>query len=646
MPGPRGRFFDAKASDAPPLKWSRLLSELRGYRLHVVGILILSAASVALNVASPNILGKATNVIFAGVLGRNLPAGTSVDKIVAGLRAQGKDRLADMLAAAGVTPGQGIDFSQLAYYCGLVLAFYVASALLLYLAGRIVRRVVQDLGFRVRQQCSQKIDDLTLAYLDRQERGDLLSRVTNDVDNLTQSLQQTLAQMFTAVMQLIGISVMMLWISWKLALLALVVLPLGGVLAVMVMRRARPHFQSQWAATGKVSSTVEEAFTGAQVMGLYRLEDSFNETFDDHNEQLQRSSFKANFISSLLQPMMSFIGNLSYVIVAVGGGVMVAHGTLTLGSVQAFIQYSRQLTQPLGQLSGIANLLQSAKASAGRIFQFLDAEETLSEEGEATFETANPNPNQTGGVIEFHNVNFSYEPGKPVINNLSLRVEPGQQVAIVGPTGAGKTTLVNLLMRFYEVDSGSITVDGVDIRQIPRALLRSRMGMVLQDTWLIDGTVAENIGFGTENPTPAAVEEAARAASAHRLITTLPAGYDTQLETDGQSLSAGEKQLLTIARAFISKPDILILDEATSSVDTRTEMLIGKGMAKLRQGRTSFVIAHRLSTIRDADLIIVMESGDVVEQGTHAELLEKGGEYARLYQAQFDAPEEPGEPAA
>lgn len=636
-------MFDAKAGDAPPLKWSRLFKELKGYWLHIAVILVLSAASVALNVAAPNLLGDATNVIFAGILGRHLPAGVSIDKIVAGMRAQGKDRLADMLAAAGVVPGQGIDFDKLAYYCALVLGFYVAAALLLYLAGRIVRRVIQETGFRIRRQCAQKIDSLTLGYLDRQERGDLLSRVTNDVDNLTQSLQQTLSQMFTAVLQLIGISAMMLWISWKLALIALVVLPIGGGLAAVVMKNAKPHFKAQWAATGKVSATVEEAFTGSQVMSLYRLEDAFNETFDEHNNQLQKSSFKANFISSLLQPMMSFIGNLSYVIVAVGGGVMVAHGSMTLGGVQAFIQYSRQLGQPLSQLSGIANLLQSASASAARIFEFLDVEETIPEDvRSADSEGSNPSAPviDSRGVIEFKNVTFSYEPGKPVIKNLSLRVEPGHQVAIVGPTGAGKTTLVNLLLRFYEVDSGAITIDGVDIRDIPRQTLRARMGMVLQDTWLIRGSIAENIAFGTDQASEAEIEEAARAACAHRLISTLPEGYETELESEGQSLSAGEKQLLTIARAFISKPDILILDEATSSVDTRTEMLIGKAMGRLRQGRTSFVIAHRLSTIRDADLIIVMEDGDVVEQGNHTELLEKNGEYARLYQAQFDAPEE------
>lgn len=648
---PRPRFYDPHATNAPRPKMSRVFGELHGYAVPLVVILVLNALSVAANVSAPHLLGKATNVIFAGVLGRHLPEGTSISTLVAHLRAKGNHRLADMLQASHAVPGKGIDFAMLGHYVLLVLGLYAASALFMYIAGRIVRRVVQSLGYRLRKDCARKIDSLTLSYVDSHERGDILSRVSNDVDNLTQSLQQTISQMFTAILQLVGISAMMLWISWKLALIALIVVPVGAACAGIVMKKSQPHFARQWGATGSVSATVEEAFTGSQVVALYGLEDAFNEKFDQHNDSLRRASFTANFMSSLLQPMMSFVGNLSYVIVAVGGGIMVAHGTLTLGGVQAFIQYSRQLGQPLGQLSGIATMLQSATASAGRIFEFLDTEDTLpvdavpadearasrskdSDEGACGASEASP----AAAAIEFRNVCFSYIPGTPVIRNLSLKVAHGQQVAIVGPTGAGKTTLVNLLMRFYEVDSGAILLDGADIRSMTRDALRSRIGMVLQDTWLFEGTIADNIAFGASNPSRAAIKDAARAADAHHLISRLPEGYDTLVAESGEGLSRGEKQLLTIARAFISQPDILILDEATSSVDTRTEMLIGKAMGKLRKGRTGFIIAHRLSTIRDADLIIVMDGGDVVEQGTHDSLLAAKGRYAELYRSQFEGP--------
>lgn len=632
-----GRFTPrADQPEVPRPKLSRVLRELRPERWKIIAVFVISAISVALNVSGPRLLGEATNVIFNGLLGKMIPPGTDINAVIKGMRAEGKDRMADMLSAAHVTPGVGIDFGALAGYVLAVLAVYLTAALLMYISGLIVRQAVQNIGYRLRQNCSQKINTLKLSYLDSHGRGDLLSRVTNDVDNLTQSLQQTISQMFNAILQLIGIIAMMLWISWQLALIAFIVLPLGGVLAAAVMKRSQPQFERQWKATGEVSEIVEEAFTGAQVLSLYQLEDDFNTRFDASNDGLRVASFKANFISSLLQPMIGFVSNLSYVVVAVGGGVMVAHGMLSLGGVQAFIQYSRQLGQPLGQLSSMANLLQSAFASAGRIFEFLDSADV---EDDATAAPAGWGK-EPGGAIEFRNVTFSYKPGEPVIKNLSLKVEPGQQVAIVGPTGAGKTTLVNLLLRFYEVDSGEILFDGVPTREIPKDVLRARVGMVLQDTWLIQGTIEENIGFGTEYPAPEKVRAAAEATGSHRLISHLPEGYQTQVEESGEGLSAGEKQLLTIARAFIAEPDVLILDEATSSVDTRTEMLVGEAMNRLRHGRTSFVIAHRLSTIRDADVIVVMEDGDVVEQGTHAQLLEAQGAYARLYQAQFDAPVE------
>ncbi len=626
--GPGGRP-PARAKDFKGT-FRRVAGMLASYRWMLGAVALLSVAGVALSVLAPRVLGYATNVVFNGYISSQFPADMTKEEVIAQLEASGQQTMADMLRPMNVTPGAGIDFTALAHLLLIIAAIYVGSAFLTWGASQIARLVVQNTGWKLRQQIQDKINRLPLSYLDRHSRGDILSRVTNDVDNVTQTLQQTITQFFSAVLTIIGITAMMFTMSWSLTLIALFVLPLGAAIAGVLMRKAQPHFRSQWKATGGLSGTVEETTTGHEVVSLFNLQDKYEAEFQKENRKLFQASFKAQFISSLVNPVMSLVSNLSYVVVAVGGAVMVTAGSLTIGEVQAFIQYSRQLTQPVGQLASIANLLQSGLASAERVFEFLDGPE-MSED------TGGPMP-QGRGRVEFRHVNFSYTPGKPVIRDLSLTVEAGQMVAIIGPTGAGKTTLVNLLERFYEVDSGEILVDGKDIADINKDALRHHMGMVLQDTWLFDGTIEANIAFGKKGASFDQVRKAAQETSVDRLIRQLPEGYETAIADDGDTLSVGERQLLTIARAFIANPEMLILDEATSSVDTRTEVLVQKAMDKLRHGRTAFVIAHRLSTIRDADRILVMENGDVVEQGTHDELLKRNGAYSRLYKAQFAGP--------
>ncbi|MEV6896728.1 ABC transporter ATP-binding protein [Amycolatopsis sp. NPDC051372] len=608
---------------------ARLLRLLRPQRAALIGVLILGTVSVALTVIGPKILARATDLIFAGVIGKNLPSGVTKDAVVAGLRAQGNTTLADIFARADIVPGQGIDFTAVGQVLLIVLALYVVASFFGLIQARLTTSLVQGAVYSLRREVEEKLARLPLRYFDRQPRGEVLSRVTNDIDNLAQSLQQTLSQIVTSVLTVIGVLVMMFLISPLLAVIALLTVPASVFVAAKIGKRAQPQFIKQWATTGKLNAHIEEMYTGHSLVKVFGRREEAEEVFREQNDTLYNASFRAQFISGTIQPAMMFIGNLNYVLVAVIGALRVASGSLTLGDVQAFIQYSRQFSQPVTQIASMANLLQSGVASAERVFALLDAKEQEPE-------PADPQrPSVVHGKVEFHDVSFRYLEDTPLIENLSLTVEPGQTVAIVGPTGAGKTTLVNLLMRFYEIDSGRITLDGVDIAKMDREELRDKTGMVLQDAWLFGGTIEENIAYGADEVTHEQVVEAATATYVDRFVRTLPDGYATVIDDEGGTVSAGEKQLITVARAFLAKPAILILDEATSSVDTRTEVLIQHAMNSLREGRTSFVIAHRLSTIRDADVILVMESGRIVEQGDHETLLHAGGAYSRLYAAQF-----------
>ena len=634
--GPMGGPMGAAMPVAKPMDFRRSLRRLLGVlspeRSRLYAVFALTVVTVAATVAVPRALGRATDVIFTGVVGRMLPADVTRDQAVLGLRAQGQDELASMLDAMDqVVPGVGLDTGALGAILLLVLGMYAVAWLAGWVQGRVTAGLVQRTVFRLRDQVQAKLARVPLGYVDRQARGDLLSRVTNDIDNIAQTLQQTLSQLVQAVLMILGVLAMMLWISPLLSLIALAAVPLAGVVTWAIARRAQPHFVAQWERTGRLTGHVEEMYTGHALVKVFGRQHEASEVFHTENDALFDATFRAHFISGIIQPAMMFISNLSFVAVAVVGGLRVAAGAISLGDVQAFVQYSRQFTQPITQVASMMNLLQSGVASAERVFTVLDADEQSPDPVDG------PRPDPVRGRVEFADVSFRYHPDTPLIEDLSLTVEPGQTVAIVGPTGAGKTTLVNLLMRFYEIDDGRITLDGVDTAAMSREDLRGSIGMVLQDTWLFGGTIRDNIAYGRPDATEEQILEAARVTQVDHLVRTLPDGYDTVIDEEAGNVSAGEKQLLTIARTFLTDPAILVLDEATSSVDTRTEVLVQHAMAELRRGRTSFVIAHRLSTIRDADVILVMDGGVIVEQGGHDELVAAGGAYAALHASQFAA---------
>jgi ATP-binding cassette subfamily B protein len=574
----------------------RLIRLMADEKYLVVLVMFLAVVSVALVVLGPRILGHATDILFDGLTKRD-----------------------------GQT---GVNFTSLHRTLELALGLYVLSFILAYSQTFMLAGVVQRTMFTLRADVEAKIHRLPLSYIDRHSRGDLLSRVTNDIDNISQSLQQSLSQLITSLLTIAGVLIMMLALSPILAIIAIITVPVSISTMNRLARRSKQKFIAQWSHTGALNGLIEETFTGHAIVKTFGRQRSVEDRFATTNEKLYEAGFGAQFISGSIQPAMMFVGNLNYLMIAVVGGIRVASGSMGLGDVQAFIQYSRQFTQPLTQTASMMNVLQSGVASAERVFEVLDSEE---ESAEAEFVPSPP----VQGRVAFENVTFSYDPDRPLIDELSLVAEPGTTVAIVGPTGAGKTTLVNLIMRFYELNSGRITLDGRDISLMPRSELRSNIGMVLQDTWLFGGTIRENIAYGKPSATEEQIRTAAKAAYVDRFVHSLPMGYDTVLDNEGGAVSAGEKQLLTIARAFLADPTILILDEATSSVDTRTEVLIQRAMVALRSQRTSFVIAHRLSTIRDADIILVMEDGRIVEQGSHEELLASRGAYFRLYQSQF-----------
>lgn len=578
----------------------RLLGYLRPRRMTLAVIFLMAILSTVFSIVSPKILGKATTKLFEGIMAK----------------------------AKGV-PGASIDFHYISDILLILIGLYLFSALFSYFQQYLMAGVAQRVVYDMREQINSKLSRLPLKYFDSKTHGEILSRATNDVDNISTTLQQSLTQLITSIVTLVGVIVMMLTISPWMTLILIVTLPLSFIAIRMIASRSQKHFMGQQRSLGQLNGHVEEMYTGHKIVKAFGREDESMAAFNEINDKLYHSGWRAQFISGIIMPMMSFIGNIGYVLVCVVGGIFVTNKTITIGDVQAFIQYARQFTQPIMQTANIANIIQSTIASAERVFELLDEKEEVPEALEPVV-LEDPK-----GAVRFEHVKFGYKEDEPLIEDMNINVQPGQTIAIVGPTGAGKTTLINLLMRFYELNDGAITIDGVNITEMKRSNLRSIFGMVLQDTWLFNGTIKENIAYGRSGVTEEEVIQAAKAAHADHFIRTLPDGYETVLNEEASNISQGQKQLLTIARAILADPSILILDEATSSVDTRTEVYIQRAMNDLMKGRTSFVIAHRLSTIRDANLILVMNNGSVIEQGTHEELLAANGFYADLYNSQF-----------
>lgn len=625
----------------------RLVHYLLASPWRVIVMVLAGMTAVAMIVIGPKVMGEATNVLFEGLLGSMLvkmgaKPGTPKQAVVTYLQSRGQDKFARMIDSMNVQVGVGIDWGRFGTILMFVIGIYLVSILVRLVQNFLMTRLVSDAVYTMRRQIEDKLDRLPLQYFDRTPRGEVMSRTTNDIDNISGTLQQILGELLFSVFSIIGAFIMMLTISPLLTLIAFVIIPVMALCAGIILKKTQPQFTRQWIRTGQVNSHVEEMFSGHMVVRAFGHQHKAEEEFEERNQELYQASFKASFFSALVTPMSTFFGNLSFVIVVIIGGVHVLNGSMSLGGLQAFTQYTRQASQPIGQLASMGTMLQSSLASCRRVFDFLDEAEEVPD-----IEHPDHLGQETGGKVEGHvrfdHVRFSYDPAEPLIKDLSIEAKPGQTIAIVGPTGAGKTTLVNLLMRFYEIQGGRITIDGVDTSRVTRHDLRSHFGMVLQDTWLFDGTVRDNLLYGLDEgqtiPEQTMIE-GAKATHVDEFIRKLPQGYDTVLNEDSSELSQGERQLMTICRAFLSDPDILILDEATSSVDTRTELLVQQAMNTLRKGRTSFVIAHRLSTIRDADLILVVNHGSVVEQGTHDQLLERGGAYASLYNSQFTKGEE------
>jgi ATP-binding cassette, subfamily B, multidrug efflux pump len=634
--GPMGPGMGPPAERSKDLRGTlrKLLARLRPERFKLVTAAGLGVISVGFMVTGPKILGTATNILFDGIVGKSLPAGMTKVQAEELLRAHGQGQLADMLSGMAVTPGVGVDMARFGLVLGLAALVYVLGAVFTWGQGFIMAGITQRAMYGLRREVEEKLARLPLRYFDSHPHGDILSRVTNDIDNLTTTLQQGFSQLLTSVLTIFGVLGMMFWISPLLAAVSLVTIPLAVAITFVIARRSQTQFTNQWERTGTLNGLVEETHTGHELVLAFGQGKPMIDEFGSQNKQLYDASFRAQFLSGVIMPSVQFLGNLNYVLIAVLGGWRVASGAISLGDVQAFIQYSRQFTMPITQIAAQMNMLQSGLASAERVFEFLAAEEEAAGLSAATAAPLAPAA-PVAGRVQLKHVSFRYDPDTPLIEDFSLTAEPGQTIAIVGPTGAGKTTVVNLLMRFYEIDSGRILLDGTDYRALTRDQVRGSFGMVLQDTWLFAGSIADNIAYGREGATDEEIVAAARAAYVDHFVRTLPDGYRSRLEEDASNISSGQRQLLTIARAFLANPGILILDEATSNVDTRTEVLIQQAMARLRRGRTSFVIAHRLSTIRNADTIVVMDHGRIVEQGSHHDLLRRHGFYYRLYNSQF-----------